>query len=507
MTASNIKPNILVIITDQLRQDHLGCYGNTIVRTPNLDRLAVQGVRCDRHYVNNPLCMPSRSTLFTGMTPRGHTVRANGINLPLHFPVLPGILASHGYQSHMVGKLHLTNHVKNVPWHRTEDDECAKLKEGLPVRGFESGEMSIGHGNYMRGAYLDWLEQKLDGAPSPWDLTHEGMGYGAEQCYYTEITEELHHSTWIGERTIDFLEERDRNRPFFLWCSFPDPHHPYCPPQEYAEMYPPEEMPLPARREGELDSLGPHFQLAYKGTQMLAGRFFHEPTLMTDMQYREIIGLTYGMVSLIDVNVGRILDTLRALDLEQDTIVIFTSDHGDVMGDHWLMNKGPFQFEGLLKVPFIVRWPGKYASSREISCLTSHLDFLPTTLDILGLAYPEGDVPDPPEAPRQRPPLVGASMASLLAGSTEPIHTAVLVENDEDYIGSDLRTVITERYKLTCYSGHDFGELFDLQEDPDELHNLWDVPEHQTLKLEMKAKLLEMIMDTESPLPRRLSHA
>ena len=98
-------------------------------------------------------------------------------------------------------------------------------------------------------------------------------------------------------------------------------------------------------------------------------------------------------------------------------------------------------------------------------------------------------------------------MASLFTGNTKPIHTAVLVENDEDYIGSDLRTVITDRYKATCYSGHDFGELFDLREDPDELHNLWDMPEHQTLKLEMKAKLLEIIMDTESPLPRRLSHA
>ena len=228
---------------------------------------------------------------------------------------------------------------------------------------------------------------------------------------------------------------------------------------------------------------------------------------MTDMQYREIIGLTYGMVSLLDVNVGRILDALRRLDLEQNTIVIFTSDHGDVMGDHWLMNKGPFHFEGLLKVPFIVRWPGKYASGHEISCLTSHLDFLPTMLDVLGLAYPEGDVPDPPEALRQRPPLVGSSMTPLLAGGTEPIHTAVLVENDEDYIGINLLTVVTEHYKLNCYSGHDFGELFDLQEDPDELHNLWDMPEHQTLKFEMKARLLETVIDTESPLPRRLSHA
>ena len=504
---AHMKPNILVIITDQQRQDHLGCYGNPVVRTPQLDQLAEQGIRFDRHYVNNPLCMPGRATLFTGMTPRAHTVRTNGINLPRCLPVLPEILKSNGYQTHLVGKLHLDSYESKVNGLRREIDNHHDFQTGREVWGFETGEMSLYHGTHVKGAYQSWLSHKLNGNPSPWQNHLNNIGYGAEQCIYTEITEELHHSSWIAERTIHFLKNRDKTRPFFLWCSFPDPHHPYCPPKKYADIYQPKTIPLPVRRIGELDDLSPHFRLAYEGTQQFAGRALNMPSKMSDIQYREVIALTYGMITLIDVNVGRILRALHDSTLEDNTLVIFTSDHGDMMGDHWLCNKGPFHFEGLLKVPFIVRWPGTHKPGSIVSSLTSHLDFLLTILDIAEISYPEGNVPDPPEAPFQRPPLVGKSMKPLLTGEATKIHDAVLIENDEDYIGSNLRTVITNRYKLTCYSGHDFGELFDLQNDPHELRNLWNVPEHENLKLEMKARLLEKIIETDSPLPRRIGHA
>lgn len=500
------RPNILVIVTDQQRQDHVGCYGNPVVRTPNLDRLAAQGVRFDRHYVNNPLCMPGRATLFTGMTPRAHTVRTNGINLPRHLPVLPGILRDEGYQTHLVGKLHLDVHHSRVEGAGTEHGNYLALREGRDVWGFSSGEMSIGHGPGVGGAYGDWLRARVGDSGSPWERRLAGKGCGAEQCLYTEISPELHHSAWVAERTVQFLKTRDTTRPFFAWCSFPDPHHPYCPPEEYAERYPPDDIDLPKRCEGELDRLPPHFRLAYEGAQQFSGRGI-APTRMTDRQIREIIRRTYGMVSLIDHNVGRILHALDDFGLTEDTIVIFTSDHGDLMGDHWLLNKGPFHFEGLLLTPFIARWPGRCPAGTAVSSLTSHLDFVPTLLDVLGLAFPEGNTPTPPEAEHQRPPLVGKSMQGLLLGGSNPIHDVVLVENDEDYLGTNLRTVVTERFKLTCYSARPFGELFDLKEDPHELRNLWDDPGSQTLKGELKMKLLDEIMATDSPLPRRISHA
>ena len=228
---------------------------------------------------------------------------------------------------------------------------------------------------------------------------------------------------------------------------------------------------------------------------------------MRDDQYREIIGRTYGEITLIDDNVGRILAALREQGLEENTMVIFTSDHGDLMGDHGLLNKGPFHFEGLVKVPFIVRWPGQFGKGRVVEGLTSHLDFVPTLLEAAQVEFPEGPAARPPVTPLQRPPLVGKSLAPVLMGAAEGVHEAVLVENDEDYIGSNLRTVVTERYKLTAYSERDFGELFDLQEDPHELYNLWDRPESRELKLQMKAQLLAAIMETDNPLPRRINHA
>ncbi|MBN1351586.1 sulfatase-like hydrolase/transferase [candidate division KSB1 bacterium] len=502
-----MKPNILVIITDQQRQDHLGCYGNKIIQTPNIDRLADSGIRFNRHYVNNPLCMPGRATLFTGLTPRGHTVRTNGINLPPQFTVLPEILNSTGYQTHLIGKLHLNCHHSKVPGMITETENHQALKAGKSVGGFESGEMSISHGTHVRGAYHDWLQKKLNGSPNPWLTIRENQGYGAEQCIYTEISEELHHSTWVANRTIDFLKHRDSTRPFFVWCSFPDPHHPFCPPPKYAELYPPEKIPVPVRRDGELDDLPPHFRQAYAGAQQFSGRAVNMPTKMADIQYREIIGLTYGMISLIDANVGRILNALNALQLEDETLVIFTSDHGDLMGDHWLMNKGPFHFEGLLKVPFIVRLPSSRGAGRAVDCLTSHLDFPPTILDFANMEFSEENVPHPPEAPLQRPALPGKSLMPILSGESFSLRDAVLVENDEDYLGINLRTLITERFKLTCYSDRDFGELFDLQQDPGELHNLWAAPEFATLKNELKLRLLDELMRTECPLPRRIGHA
>jgi len=501
------QPNILVIVTDQQRQDHLGCYGNAAIRTPCLDKLALEGVRFDRHYVNNPLCMPGRATLFTGMTPRGHTVRTNGINLPRTTPVLPGILAQAGYQTHLVGKLHLDVHHSNVAGELTETDNYEALKAGEDVWGFTSGEMSLGHGTHVGGAYRDWLMSELDGRPDPWGQVLDGKGCGAEQSVYTGVNPSLHHSTWVANRTIDFLKQQDRRKPFFVWCSFPDPHHPYVPPEECAEVYARDAMPLPTRREGELDDLAPHFAQAYEGKQCFSGRGAGKPTRMNDDQIREIIRRTYAMVSLIDENVGRILQALKAEGLDENTIVVFTSDHGDMMGDHWLLNKGPFHFEGLLRTPFIVRWPRRFPAGRTVRGLTSHLDFVPTILDIVGVPYPEGNVPDPPEAEQQRAALVGHSMRPLLEGRAEQIQDAVLIENDEDYIGSNLRTVVTERYKLTCYSDGRCGELFDMGKDPGERHNLWNADGMRDVKADLTAKLLERIAATDNPLPRRISHA
>lgn len=497
--------NVLVIMTDQQRADHLGCTGNPIVSTPNIDRLASGGMVFSRHYVSNPLCMPSRATLLTGMTPRGHGVRTNGINLSRDVSTITGRLSERGYDTHVVGKLHLRNFCRSDPT-GGEDVVYRDLRDGRGAYGFRTGEVCIGHGPWVGGAYHDWLLDKLDGRPNPWHVNHPEKGCGAQETCYTEITPDLHHSSWVAERTIDFLRNRDQERPFFLQCSFPDPHHPYCPPDEYAAMYERAAIPLPARRDGELDDLPPHFAQAYHGAHPFAGRAV-VPTAMTDEQTREVIRLTYGMISLIDTSVGRVLDALDELGLADDTLVIFTSDHGDLMGDHRLLNKGPFHFEGLLRVPFIARWPGVIPSGARTQSLTSHLDFAPTILDALGVPIPEGPTPAEPVCPEQRAPWPGKSLMPILRDPSASVQESVLVENDEDYIGSNLRTLIARDWKLTCYSDRDFGEMFDLRNDPDELHNLWDGAGYREVKRDLKDQLLARIMSTDSALPRRLTHA
>lgn len=523
---ANARPNVLVFITDQQRADHLGCAGNPVIRTPNLDALAASGVRFERSYVSNPLCQPARATLFTGLTARGHGVRTNGIPLSPGIPTFPEALRRVGYRTHAVGKLHLRNTGDDDEPPETVVDSAAldRFAENrqlwvrgalgaLPpnYEGLETVDLCDGHGSGVFGHYLTWLrEQRPDG---PRLLTREAgqrPPSGAEQSWVMALPAELHYSTWIGDRTIAFLRRHRSNpaeadRPFFLWCSFPDPHHPYCPPRPWAEMYRPDDIELPTRREGELEDLPPHFQTVYDRGLDLSGR--RASTRLGDDQLREIIAFTYGMISLVDEQIGRVLAELVRLGLRENTVVVFLSDHGDMMGDHWMLNKGPFHFDGLLRIPMIWSWPGQFPAGVVSDALVSHLDFAPTILDLAGVPIPEGRVPAEPVCPAQVSPWPGQSLRPLLKREPSAGHARLLIENDEDYLGLRLRTLLTDRYQLTAYPGQLYGELFDRDEDPAQLYNLWDHPDYQNLKRDLLLGLLEEIVRTDCALPRRTAHA
>ena len=522
----NRRPNVLVLCMDQLRFDHLGCMGNTTVRTPNIDRIAARGVTFDRAYVANPLCMPARATMFTGLTPRKHGVRTNGVQLDRNIPTMPGALLQAGYHTHSVGKLHLCNMA--TPNGVAEEDldpdvypECFILwrrrritRLPTPYFGLKSSVFVTGHGNYVYGEYLHWLEdnhpqavKQLQCKEKRADLTEAA---GGEFTAKMSLPEELHYNRYIAERTVEFLRERaSDNTPFFCFTSFPDPHHPYVAPAPYCDMYDPADIPLPNRREGELADLPPFFGEVFakgcKHWKALSGR--RAPTDLSDDAFRQIIAMTYAMVSCTDAAIGLVLDALDDLGLAEDTPVCFLSDHGDMMGDHWLLNKGPFHFEGLVRMPFIWSWPGRFEEGVRTRALCGQIDFAPTILDICGVPVPEGPVPPEAEARYQLPAWPGRSLQAVCAGESDHVHDSLIIENDEDYLGQNLRTLITDRYKLTTYSHADYGELFDLEEDPDELHNLWDSAKHQPLKQELTALLLKRYLQEESPLPRRLAHA
>ncbi|MCA9835569.1 MAG: sulfatase-like hydrolase/transferase [Trueperaceae bacterium] len=515
---SQSQPNFLVICTDQMRADHLGCAGNPVIQTPHLDALAESGSHFQRAYVNCPLCMPSRATMFTGLTPRGHGVRTNGIPLSRELPTLTAALKGAGYHTASIGKLHFSNY-----WLNDDVKEQVKLEDFLEVRafweegkvsdiptpyyGFDHVDITLGHGSYTGGHYANWLKEQH---PEAWKkLQTEGVNpspSGAEQSGTFPLDESLHHTAYVANQTIDHLDKLEDDQPFFLFCSFPDPHHPYELPENWEHKYSPDEVVPPIAREGEFDDLAPFFKDIFANDLQLSGR-----GKATDIPYEhklELIARTYAMVSLLDKYIGRVIQALDAKGLRDNTVIVFMSDHGDMLGDHGLLNKGPFHFEGLLHIPMIWSWKN-HVKKQETRALMSLLDFAPTVLELAGVPVPEG--PASAEAPMQPPAWAGRSQVPVLTGSADKVQDAILVENDEDYLGLRLRTLITPRYKLTTYTGHrglePYGELFDLEHDPHELHNLWHSADHGSLKAELFEALLSKIIETDSAVPRRLSHA
>lgn len=510
---SDERPNFLILTVDQMRADHLGCAGNQVIRTPHLDRLARDGVRFERAYVNSPLCMPSRATLFTGLTPRGHGVRTNGIPLRTDVPTVPELLRRSGYRTASVGKIHLSPY-ELYPHSPSPDapEDLPELRENwragrldrvpTPYYGLEHVELTIGHGHEVEGDWARWLRED---EPEAWRALQAGpvpSPSGAEGCATFPLREEFHHSAWVADRTIEHLRAAD-DEPFFLMASFPDPHHPYVAPEPWDLMYRPDEVLPPSTRVGELDELHPLFRSVREHGTTVSGR--RRPTALPETHLREILARTYGMVSLVDHHVGRILAELEALGLRERTVVVFLSDHGDLMGDHGLLNKGPFHFEGLLRVPMIWSWPTRFPSL-STAALASLLDVAPTVLELADVPYPDAQGVE-----RQLPPLPGQSLAAVLQGERDGVQESVVVENDEDYLGLRLRTVVMERYKLTAYTSADseepWGELFDLREDPQELHNLWNDPSHDIVRSELTRRLHHELVRTDPVLPRRIGHA
>lgn len=492
-------PNILIFCVDEMRADHLGCAGNPTVRTPNLDRLAARGMLFSRAYCANPICMPARASMFTGMLPRDHGLRVNGQNLRREVPTLPGTLAEAGYRTHAAGKLHLTAWVPKVePPEPRRYPECKDYWDRGVVRefptpyyGFHSVDYVGGHTSWAYGDYGRWLRGQ-GGAPEQL-LPDEPIG-DAPSSFRMRIPEKLHYNRYVADSVIDLIEDSagPDAPPFFAWCSFPDPHMPVGSPEPYRDMYDPAEVELPVRREGELDDLPPVYRRVMRGELRPNGV---DSSGVTDADWREIIAGTYGMITHLDAEVGRVLDALERAGLAEDTVVAFISDHGDMMGDHGLLWKSFYTFQGCIRLPLIVSAPG-CPDGRVSDALVSQIDLMPTILDLCEVPTP-GEEWREAETPYERGSVVplrpypGHSWRPLLEGSTERLREEVVIENDDPTCGFQVRALVTDRHRLTIYPATPHGELFDLQADPDELHNLWYQENHSDLRAALTARLLD----------------
>jgi arylsulfatase A-like enzyme len=383
------KKNMLFIITDQLRADHLACYGNQEIKTPNIDALAKEGLRFTNAYCANPICMPNRSTIFTSKYPSIHGVRCNGINLDPKIPTFTQSLRDCGYHTISIGKIHLNcftplfsrkeNSVEQiVSWAFQTKNKRVEVPK--PYYGFDEVDLVVGHGDAVVGHYLDWLEERnLEYAESIKGRVHKLF----DKSYYsTQLPEELYHTSYITEKTIAFIksfsEGKYGDKPFFLHCSFPDPHHPVCPPGKYQEMYKPQEIELSPSFNDKLDNheiLGecidnPHDLTAYLRRT-------------TEEEIRNFLAYTYGSISMIDWGIGQILAALGSFDLDKNTIIIFTSDHGEICGDHGIIFKGMAHFRGIINVPMIWKVPNLTKENTVTNSLASSIDIPSTILNLL----------------------------------------------------------------------------------------------------------------------------
>lgn len=524
------KPNFILITTDQQRADHLGCYGNPVVKTPTIDSLAAKGLVFDNFYVACPICMPNRVAILTGRMPTVNGTRHNGIPLSRDAVTFVDILRAGGYHTGLIGKSHAQNitgrAVDNAdifPRNYEGKDPPEALKDAhrtkrvgqtyeaelmplwradpnrsgpeLPYYGYDFVKFANGHSDHVQGHYSGWLEQNFNNSdnlrgpenalPAP-DLV-------APQAWRTAMPEELYPTTYICDTTIDFIDQHLEQRaddPFFIHCSFTDPHHPFTPPGKYFDMYEPEDMPLPVsfhKRDPNEPEMLKRLRAEYKNEVRVADGPL--PFCVDEKETQQILALTYGMISMVDDSVAKLIKHLEDKGLLDNTILIFTSDHGDFMGDHGLMLKHGLHYDGVLRVPFVWFDPAQDTAKRS-AVEASSIDIGASILARAHLAPNNGN---------QGLDIISlATSQSIPAGKPERI--GILIEEDElsEHLGAETglrtRTFIQSKWRLTIWQGMPDGQLYDGQNDPHELKNLWFEPSSQVKKAElMEAMLREMI--------------
>jgi len=525
------RPNFILFITDQLRADFLGCYRNPVIRTPHIDSIAARGTAFDRFYVASPVCMPNRSSLMTGRMPSVHGVRSNGIPLSMNNVTFVELLRDAGYRTALVGKSHLQNFTEHAAlikrpkpragYHEPAPGLVQAIRNDLsdkkyeqetpeywhdkdarvatPFYGFDHVTLVRAHGDEPGGDYDRWLAardpnaHKLLGPKN--SLPHN---YTVPQAYRTAIPEELYATSFLGERSEAWLNEADPDAPFFLMVSFPDPHHPFNPPGKYWDMYKPEQFDVPdAFKRNDWTPPALVQAIIDERTAGKANLTGMNTIGVSAREAQEARALTAGMIACVDDAIGRVLGALDKSGRADDTVVMFTSDHGDHLGDHRLMLKGAEQYQSIVRVPFIWSDPKKPEKAKRSDALASTIDIGATILDRAKIE-----------------PFSGMQARSLLPAieGGAPVRDSVFIQYDHqnpspgsDNVPPRVHTLIDGRYRLSMFHGTGWGELYDLENDPGEFDNLWDVPAHAATRARMveKLALTEIEHVDRVPLPTR----
>ena len=449
-------PNILWICTDQQRYDTIGALGNPHIRTPNLDRLVSDGVAFTHTYCQSPICTPSRASFMTGCYPSSvHACMNRNAYWSEAAPLVSKLLADAGYDCGLVGKLHLAD----CKWRmepRPRDDGYRVFHPSQNSRDRWPGGVN---------EYVEWAKK-------------QGGVFGGRDNLLLDSRPELHQTTWCADRAIEFMESTGQS-PWLISVHPFDPHKPFDPPAEYARRYDAEALPDPLFRDSDI----------------AAQRALQEVDFQTavrrpeEFNARQIKAKYYAMIELIDHNVGRLLDALERSGQREDTVVIFMSDHGEMLGDHGLLLKGCRFYEGLVRVPLIISWPSRFGCGIQSHDLVELTDLVPTVLEIAEVPLPRH--------------VQGLSLLPVLSGAGDGLrrdsvrceYYRALQEGNQvtNYHGSYATMIRNRRHKLVVYHGHPKGELFDLDADPGEFENLWNSPEHEAIRFALLKKSFDAL--------------
>ncbi|NLF00480.1 MAG: sulfatase-like hydrolase/transferase [Anaerolineales bacterium] len=483
MPGSNDRPNVIFLMTDALRATALGLYGNRDVRTPHLERMADEGCFFEWTYCPNPSCVPSRCAVLTGRYPHTCRSRVNFVLLQPEERTFPEDLRDAGYQVAHSGKNHAYPYSGRNSLNEVFDWVYEVSHTG-PVAPNPDPEITA-YKRFLRRVFHD-------------DVIHLGEPwYPATTPFRKEIC-----STYLTvDGALSYLSSA--REPFFLHCSIPEPHTPYTAPEPYASMYDPQAIELPDNFHDDLTK-----KPTYQQITQVVQRMDTEP----EAHIREGLAMYYGMINFIDDQVGRLLDYLRTSGLAERTIVIFTTDHGEYVGEHGMISKANQLYDSLMRVPLIVWGPGHINGGQRVDHLMEQIDLAPTILELCGVPIPHG--------------MQARSFASLLRGEEYQPREVVFAESGMEGEPTNMETALelmekqetlgwggrpyswrgrvkmlrTRRWKY-CYYLDGQQELYDMQEDPLEMTNLADRPEHQSMIHDFQRQLLNWCIATEDTVP------
>jgi len=460
------QPNILWICTDQQRFDTIHSLGNEYIRTPTVDGLVENGVTFTHAHCQSPICTPSRSSFMTGLYPsRLHNTRNGNGNFPSEAPALVSkLIADAGYDCGLIGKFHLLSSGKRSE-PRLDDGFSSWQFSHAPRDDWPAGEHD----------YADWVRA-------------QGADLNAMRETEERVPAELHQTTWAAQRAIEFIEKRSHGhdddeiaaQPWMLNINLYDPHPPFIPPKAYADRYDPATMP------------GPHYRDSDVETQAKLANADYQDKVRTPEGHRahEAQARYYAMIELIDDQLARLLKALDASGQRENTVIVFTSDHGEALGDHGLMYKGCRFYEGLVRVPLIFEAHSKWGlqTGLKSDALVELLDLSATLLELAGVEQPPTH-----QGHSLLPIMRGAVPADELRDFVRCEYFDALASEFTGGNGAYATMHRTRTHKLSVYhsiEGH-VGELYDMEADPWEHNNLWDSPDAKVQALKNR-----MILDS-----------